>query len=139
MISSDTGDDWPASFFEKKLQSGSDLGERMKAAFQQAFEAGFQKVVIIGSDCPEIGAKVIEQAFDQLDETQVVLGPANDGGYYLLGMNGLFNLFDDVNWSTATVRQETCDKVKAANLTFKELPELTDLDTIDDLVKFPKL
>ena len=80
-------DDWSANLFNKKLQPGGDLGNRMSGAFNAAFEAGAQKVVIIGSDCPEVTGELLEEAFDQLASNDVVIGPTFDGGYYLLGMS----------------------------------------------------
>lgn len=130
---------WDKGGFDKKLQEGEDLGARMKNAFKEAFDEGFEQVVIIGSDCPEISTELLETAFEKLNHTDVVTGPANDGGYYLLGMKAFHNLFDGIAWSTGEVHEATLEKVRAGQLTFGELPVLTDLDTIEDLKKLKKI
>lgn len=130
---------WPIGIFEKKIQNGATLGDRMRKAFYDAFEAGYKKVLIIGSDCPEMSTEILEGAYKALDEHEVVIGPAHDGGYYLLGMQHYYNLFDNVKWSTETVLKETLAKTGTMNLEVKILEELTDIDTIEDLKKFPQL
>ena len=82
-------DIWSPAFYENFVQSGTDLGERMYQAFQQGFATGYEQVCIIGSDCYELTEQIIQQAFEKLELTDVVIGPAEDGGYYLLGMKGL--------------------------------------------------
>ncbi len=124
--------------FAKKLQSGQHLGERMEGAFQKAFESGHKNVVIIGSDCPDITAEVIEEAFNRLDQdsTDVVIGPSEDGGYYLLGMNSFYpGLFRGIEWSTGQVLPSTLDKIKKLELRKHMLKELNDIDTLQDLEK----
>ena len=129
----DEQDDWSPAFFQKKIQDAGDLGQRMQSAFQQAFESGAQKSLIIGSDCPELSGAVLQQAFDQLDEADFVIGPVPDGGYYLLGMKTLEpSVFHNIEWSTETVRTKTIEQILAAGKTFKLLPMLTDVDTEED-------
>ncbi len=129
----DDQDDWSPAFFQKKLQDSGDLGQRMHSAFQQAFESGAQKSIIIGSDCPELSGAVLQQAFDLLEEADFVIGPVPDGGYYLLGMKVLEpSVFQDIEWSTETVRAKTVEKILAAGKTFALLPMLTDVDTGED-------
>lgn len=129
----ETGDDWPETHFHKKVQSGGDLGERMAQAFQQAFNAGAGKVLIIGSDCPGLTGELLQEAFDRLDDADFVLGPTPDGGYYLLGMKQLdVSVFRDIVWSTDAVRTETLEKIQAAGKTCFLLPELSDVDTEAD-------
>lgn len=124
-----------ASVFQ---QSGEDLGERMKNAFRDVLNLGFKKAVIIGSDCPEITAAHINQALCALDIADVVIGPADDGGYYLLGMSTLHNgLFENKNWSTNSVLADTIVDFRALGLDYVQLPGLTDIDTIEDYHKFP--
>lgn len=126
-------DDWPEADFSKKMQAGGDLGERMEQAFRKAFEAGAKKVVIIGSDCPELTGQVLQSAFDQLDEFELVLGPVPDGGYYLLGMKELEpSVFRDIEWSTSEVRARTLEKITAAGKSCSLLPSLPDVDTEED-------
>lgn len=135
----DPKDAWPEEHFEKQLQPQGDLGKRMATAFTNAFETGFQKVVIIGSDCPGISSELIENAFDKLSDHNVVVGPANDGGYYLLGMSSFWDLFENVAWSSPKVLPETIKKMRKFGLKYFMLPELTDLDTIEDLKNLPSL
>lgn len=119
--------------YEKRLQTGDDLGERMLAAFREQFAAGADRVVIIGSDCLAISPDHIHQAFDALDRADVVIGPATDGGYYLLGMKQLHPfLFENMPWSQPELRQLTELALLQNNLTFERLEELTDIDEWED-------
>tara|TARA_R100001143_G_C3361215_1_gene136154 strand:- start:9192 stop:9800 length:609 start_codon:yes stop_codon:yes gene_type:complete len=122
--------------FEKYLQSGSNLGERMSNSFQQAFEEGVDQVAIIGSDCPSLNEGIIENAFDQLQKHDLVIGPSEDGGYYLLAMNRFYEaLFEDIEWSTESVLESTIQKAKKEELKVFQLPVLNDIDNIEDLKK----
>ncbi len=126
-------DGWSASRFQKKLQTSGDLGARMEAAFQNAFAKGAEKVLVIGSDCPELSGKLLNMAFEQLDSADFVLGPVPDGGYYLLGMRGMeASVFRDIAWSTETVRARTLEKIAALGKTCALLPTLTDIDEAED-------
>ncbi len=129
----DEKDTWLPDSFQKEIQHSGDLGERMEAAFQQAFEAGASKVVIIGSDCPQLTGEVLQQAFDLLDAADFVLGPVPDGGYYLIGMKALeASVFYNIEWSTETVRDKTIEKILAVGKTYALLPMLYDVDTEED-------
>lgn len=129
----DPHDDWPNANFVKKTQHPGDLGERMEAAFREAFAAGATRAVIIGSDCPELSGTMLQRAFDALADTDFVLGPVPDGGYYLLGMKQLeSSVFHGIAWSTETVRERTLAKIQAAGLTCTLLPMLRDVDTEED-------
>jgi len=120
--------------FRLHLQADGDLGEKMHAAFTELFTEGYGKAVIIGSDCPGLQAAHVQKAFDALDEHDVVIGPAADGGYYLLGMNRLHDaLFQNKDWSTDAVYSQTTAEIKAARLSYATLPMLHDVDTADDL------
>ena len=132
----DRRDSWNSDLFEKKLQQGRNLGVRMSGAFQQAFEAGYEKAVIIGSDCPELEPQHIEDAFDALRSEDAVIGPSEDGGYYLLGMKKYTpEIFSDIEWSTSSVFEETMRHFEQLGLTCKTLEVLNDIDTIEDLKK----
>jgi rSAM/selenodomain-associated transferase 1 len=132
----DEKDRWRKSEYEKRLQSGENLGVRMKEAFRQAFEDDYEKAVIIGSDCAELTDEIIKKAFRALDDTEVVIGPSKDGGYYLLGMSSFYpELFEDINWSTSTVFEKTIARVKSLNLSLQLAPALNDIDTEQDLVQ----
>ncbi len=115
------------------LQSGGDLGRRLCAAFARHFHEGARRVVIIGSDCPGIDSELTAQAFAALKRHEVVLGPAWDGGYYLIGMKALHaSLFQGIAWSSAVVAQETVARARAAGLSCHFLQELRDVDTVAD-------
>ena len=132
-------DDWSKQDFQKSIQSAGDLGERMEAAFRMAFESQAQKVLIIGSDCPTLSGEILNQAFDLLDTADVVIGPVPDGGYYLIGMNKIEpTLFKDIEWSTASVREKTIEKIVAASKSYALLPLLTDIDTEADWLLYSK-
>lgn len=119
-------------------QQGSDLGERMSNAFLRAFAAGPAKALLIGSDCPDISRTIVSRGFTLLDTHDIVLGPAHDGGYYLIGLRRPEpELFCGVDWGTGRVLQQTLDKISAANLTVALLPELRDIDRIEDLSHYP--
>ena len=123
--------------YEKRLQTGDDLGQRMHNAFQEQFAAGAKRVVIIGSDCLDITEDHIRQAFQALAETDVVIGPATDGGYYLLGMKQLHAfLFENKPWSEPNLREQTEQAIQAHNLTFERLAELSDIDEWEDYAKY---
>jgi hypothetical protein len=134
-----TEDDWSEIIFEKKLQEPGDLGERMLAFFESGFEKGFKRIVIIGSDCPELESSNLEEAFNILEDSDAVIGPANDGGYYLLGLSKNVNLFQNKKWSTESVFEDTLNDFKREKLSFGIMKEKVDLDTIEDLKKFPNL
>ena len=124
--------------YEKQLQVGrgdgpQGLGERMLRSFREQFEQGAGRVIIIGSDCLTITPDHIEQAFAALNEADVVIGPATDGGYYLLGMRELHPfLFEDMPWSQPELRQLTELAILQNGLTFERLEELTDIDEWED-------
>lgn len=115
-------------------QSSGHLGIRMSAAFRALFGKGYSRVLVIGSDCPALTYFAIEAAFTALHFHDAVVGPATDGGYYLLGTGGFFpELFTDMVWSTDTVLQETVERLKAHHRTHILLSPLTDVDTAADL------
>lgn len=115
-------------------QEGRSLGERLIHAFGIAFGRGAQQVVIIGSDSPNLPQQYIDQAFTALNDADVVIGPATDGGYYLIGLSRpCLKLFDDVSWSTDQVFERTCQIALANKYTLKILPHHYDIDTIEDL------
>jgi len=131
---------WSDPNYEKHLQVGGDLGERMRTAFREAFSNACQKVIIIGSDCADLTSEIIKRAFHLLDDRQVVIGPASDGGYYLLGMTAYYPfLFEDKSWSSSSVLDETIRQTETASLSYELLPELNDIDTLDDLKQTQKL
>ena len=126
-------DIWSDEHFTHKLQKGHSLGEKMSSAFDEGFDS-YKKVVIIGSDCYDLNAKIIKAAFAMLEEHEVVVGPAKDGGYYLLGMNEYFpQLFEEKEYSTPNVLKELLETAEELELSVYQLPTLNDIDTLDDL------
>lgn len=125
------------SDFTQYIQSGKDLGERMLNAFKNIFEKDFEKAIIIGTDCPELDSEIIHEAFNKLNEYEIVIGPAKDGGYYLIGLKEPDKfLFENIKWSTGEVLNETIKKIKSAGKNFFLLKELNDIDESKDLVFF---
>ena len=119
---------------EGKIQIGDDLGERMSNAFSELFENGFERVVIIGTDCPSLNHEIIHEAFSALEEHDYVIGPSADGGYYLLGMKKFSSLpFDGMTWSHKDVFSETLKRIGVDSV--KQLRELNDIDDKEDLLK----
>lgn len=117
-------------------QAAGDLGRRMQAFFENAFAAGAERVVLIGSDSPTLPLGCIEAAFEQLASRPVVLGPAHDGGYYLIGAaREPPPVFDSIAWSQPTVFAETVARLQDAGLDHGLLPAWYDVDTHDDLTR----
>lgn len=121
---------WLRKTWQTSPQGAGHLGERLQRAFQTAFQNGANRVVVIGSDCPEITADDVDRAWSALKTNDSVLGPARDGGYWLIGLRQPQPaLFQNISWSTATVFEETLARAKAARLNVKLLRQLTDVDT----------
>lgn len=115
-------------------QSEGDLGERLVDAFARAFRAGASKVVVIGSDCPDLEAGVLSQAFARLEDVEVVLGPAEDGGYYLIGLRSPKpHLFTRMEWSSPEVLRRTIERLRSRRESFWLLPVKRDVDDFADL------
>lgn len=117
-------------------QSGNDVGERMECAFAGMFREGKKRVVITGSDIPGMNATILGQAFDALNGSDAVIGPALDGGYYLIGFTekGFApGVFRRLAWGTNSVFQETMGKLAQSARTVRVLPQLSDVDCRDDL------
>lgn len=130
-------DAWGNGFL-KAVQKGNDMGERMMNAFKDVLQ-GSQKAVIIGTDCPSLTESIIEEAFEKLTDVDVVIGPAFDGGYYLLGLKSVYSfLFDGIEWSTSLVLQQTINRCKQNSLSYELLQELHDVDEEKDLVHLKK-
>lgn len=129
---------WESGVFRKKLQNGSDLGARMQNAFSELLKMGYEKVIIIGSDLLDLKAELVNEAFGQLDSNDVVIGPALDGGYYLLGLKNLHpNLFENKTWGTETVLKDTKNDLQNSKLHL--LKELNDIDTFEDMQQYEQL
>jgi rSAM/selenodomain-associated transferase 1 len=132
----DTQDEWSDRDFEKHLQIEGGLGEKMATAFQQAFETE-TPVLIVGSDCAQLTPDILLSAIDKLKTHDVVLGPAEDGGYYLLGMNRFLpELFQDIAWSTEQVFPQTLAIIEKLGASYGLLPTLSDIDYEEDWDKY---
>lgn len=119
-------------FFNHKVQKGKELGERMENAFKDIFLL-HQKVLIIGTDCPYLQKQHISEAFLSLDTYDYCIGPALDGGYYLLGLNNfLSDWFQNISWSTNKVFSQTQKVGLKNNLKGFLLPQLSDIDNEND-------
>ena len=128
----DADDIWEGAVFSKAIQTGNGLGNRMENAFEKAFADKYRSVVIVGSDIFGLTTKLINMAFNKLESNDFVIGPAKDGGYYLLGMNRLnTRLFRNKNWSSEIVFKQTVNDL--GNSDYFVLPELSDLDILDDV------
>lgn len=135
-------DSWSNEQYIKKIQFQGDLGDRIVHAFREVFQFSEGPTLIVGSDCYDLDAQIIEQAFQVLQEEDLVIGPANDGGYYLLGVNQHNpDLFMNIDWSTEKVLAQTIEIATQKKMSYSLLEELIDLDTFEDLEKsgFPQL
>jgi uncharacterized protein len=128
-------DGWDNAIFRKKLQRGEGLGARMSNAFGELFSEGYERLVIIGSDCLELTGNLIHDAFDRLNEVNVVIGPSSDGGYYLLGARQPFpaSLFENKTWSTDSVLADTLKDLETSETTYRLLTMLNDIDEEGDV------
>ncbi|MGB1308557.1 MAG: TIGR04282 family arsenosugar biosynthesis glycosyltransferase [Oceanihabitans sp.] len=125
-------DIWKNEIYQKHQQIGADLGERMLHAFQEAFQNKYKKIVIVGSDLIDLKEKHLLQAFQELEQNDIVIGPAKDGGYYLLGMKTLQpQVFKNKQWGTDAVFKDTMKDLKF--LKTHLLEPLNDIDTFKDL------
>lgn len=125
-------DIWDASIYEKKLQVGHDLGDRMLHAFQEGFKNGYTNIIIIGSDMYDITSEELMEGFRELDNNDFVVGPAEDGGYYLLGMRILKpSIFVNKEWGTQTVLKDTLQDLRNENPAMLEVKN--DVDYYSDI------
>lgn len=131
---------WGDDIYHTAYQIESDLGGRMQNAFNQLFDKGYERIVIIGSDCYDLTQEIIEEAFEKLKNKDVVIGPAKDGGYYLLGLTKLIpQLFNDVAWSTEEVFSATTKALNSLDISYDTTPVLSDIDVYEDLPEKLKL
>ncbi len=126
-------DEWTNDIYQKNVQVEGGLGEKMAAAFEDAFEAGYQKALIIGSDCIALSSNLLKKAFEQLETHDFVVGPTFDGGYYLIGMKKLLpTIFNQKKWSTESVFPDTIEDLQKAQKSYFLLPQLNDIDHLKD-------
>ncbi len=125
-------DIWDNKVYQKKLQKGKDLGERIMNAFKEGFQAGFENIIVIGSDMFHLNQSDLEEAFSKFKDHNYVVGPAEDGGYYLLGMKSLkVELFQNKTWGTDTVLSDTLSDLKSEKIAL--LDEKNDVDYYEDI------
>ena len=125
---------WLGTDLIYRQQEAGDLGQRMQLAFERSFAAGISRVVMIGIDCPDVTATLLTQAFEALSHSALVLGPAADGGYYLIGLNrSIPELFAGIHWGTDQVLATTQVIAQRLGLAIFFLPVLHDVDRPEDL------
>ncbi|MBE9043926.1 TIGR04282 family arsenosugar biosynthesis glycosyltransferase [Pleurocapsales cyanobacterium LEGE 10410] len=126
--------EWLGKDIQYIPQVAGDLGHKMQSAFERAFSLNHQRVVTIGIDCPDIDSVILNKAFDSLQTQDLVLGSAEDGGYYLIGLNrSIPQLFQSIDWGTERVFNQTKDIADRINLSLHKLPTLSDIDRPEDL------
>jgi len=132
--------DWLGRELSYVPQGPGDLGQRMLRAFRRAFDEGHRRAVLVGTDIPALEAAHIRQAGELLEQHQLVLGPAADGGYYLIGLRQTHpELFAGISWGSSEVLHQTMAKASALGLSIAQLPELADVDRPEDLALHSKL
>ena len=132
--------DWLGAELTYRPQCEGDLGYRLQAAIADGFRMGWERIAIIGADCPEISPHHLEQTFHQLESHDVVLGPAQDGGYYLVGVSRVCaELFQGIAWGTGQVFEQTVAIAKRLNLSLTTLETLRDVDRPEDIAVFEQL
>jgi len=119
----------------KAIQEGDDLGKKMYNAFMDGFRAGYKKIILIGSDLPTINSNHINEGIDALNRTDIVFGPAEDGGYYLIGLNSMVpQIFQNKPWSQPELLDTTLQELQSLNKSISTLETLNDIDTYEDLI-----
>jgi len=120
---------------KKFVQEGEDLGIRMRNAFQDGFNQGYDNIILIGSDLPNISKEIIDTGFDTLQNNDVVFGPAEDGGYYLVGMSKMnAPIFENKPWSQSELLAVTLTQLKEQQQSVGFIDTLNDIDTFEDLI-----
>jgi uncharacterized protein len=125
-------DIWDTGTYAKKLQMGNGLGERMQNAFEEGFRSGYENIIVIGSDLFDLCMEDLEKAFSLLQDNDFVIGPAEDGGYYLLGMKRIFpQIFQQKKWGTSSVFRETLKDLREEDVAYLEYRN--DVDVYGDI------
>ena len=125
---------WTKNKFQYITQKGHGLGERMLNAFKTIFYAGFRNVILIGTDTPGISTELIYDSFSLLKKYECVIGPSDDGGYYLIGLKQtLFYLFNEMEWGTSEVLSKTIDRLKKNDQNYFIMEKMIDIDTKEDI------
>ncbi|EAW34065.1 TIGR04282 family arsenosugar biosynthesis glycosyltransferase [Lyngbya sp. PCC 8106] len=125
---------WLGVDLRYNLQGSGDLGDRLRESFREAFELKKTAVMAIGTDCLDLSLEILSEAFDQLKQQDIILGPADDGGYYLIGLSRLVpELFAGISWGSSEVFQQTLTVCQQLDLLVEFLPQLADIDRPEDL------
>jgi len=120
---------------KKFVQEGKNLGIKMQNAFQNGFEEGYENIILIGSDLPTISKEIIESGFEKLTTNDVVFGPAEDGGYYLIGLSKMnTSIFEDKPWSQSDLLTVTLAQLEKQQQSIGFIETLNDIDTFEDLI-----
>jgi rSAM/selenodomain-associated transferase 1 len=128
---------WDVGFGSKHLQNGSNLGQRLLHAVSETFNEDYEQVIVIGSDCPRLSVEHLNKARTELNDVDVVVGPAKDGGYYLIAMKSQHGvLFEDKSWSSPSLFDQTIETMIKEGLLWYELPILGDIDTVEDMERY---
>ncbi len=128
---------WVNKRFTLFTQIGKTLGEKMSNAFNKIFELNFEKTIIIGTDIPDISKSILSEAFLDLEKNDIVIGPSNDGGYYLLGMNKFIpEMFENIEWSIGPVFRKTTENINQNKLRYRTMEMLIDIDVKEDLLNW---
>jgi len=133
---------WLGNSYKYLAQKGNNIGERMANAFIRSFSEGFHRVILVGADIPDLTAKIIDEAFSSLQKYPAVIGPALDGGYYLIGFDSktfIPDVFQDISWGTDRVHEQTLTVFDKKSFQVHMLPIWRDIDTYEDLVHFYKI
>ena len=126
--------DWLGTDLVYQPQGDGDLGLRMRRSLYDGFQCHAKKVVIIGTDCPGLNFQILTQAFEVTHKVDLVIGPAIDGGYYLIGLRRFIpELFINIDWGSSQVLHQTVEIANQLNLSYHYLPQLTDVDRPEDL------
>lgn len=126
---------WLGTKYQFQHQQGTDIGQKMSHAFESIFSKGFERIILMGTDIPEIDKALINDAVNALDGNDAVIGPCEDGGYYLIGMNSKVfsdSIFKGIEWSGPEVLSETTLVFQQRNIQYQMLKTLNDIDTIQD-------
>ena len=135
----DPARNWLGTEFIYSYQQRGNLGIRMWSAFEELFKSGYKKAVIVGTDIPDLNSEIINNSFELLNKYDSVIGPSSDGGYYLLGIKQNHpELFEEINWSTSRVLNETLKRLENLKLSNYLLNKLIDIDTADNLSEWIK-
>ncbi len=127
---------WLGDGYSYLAQQGSNIGERMRNAFETVFSRGYRSVLLMGSDSPDLTTEILDEAFSSLEEHHAVIGPAFDGGYYLIGFTReafIPEVFRGISWSTEEVFRQTMNVFTATGRITHIMPPWRDIDTINDL------